>query len=100
MERYIIACRFNHAFVCRAWVSKAKAHRGRRYGIVKNWCALEQQAIAAVQEQAGGWPAHGFFSCPPDLAGLAVYRMRAMSRTRIKRIYGDIAASLAEYEAK
>lgn len=101
MERYIIACRFHHAFVCRAWVSKAKTRPGRRYGIVKNWRSLEAAAIAEVQQRAGGWPAQGCYSCSPDLAAQAVYIMRALfTRTQVKRSYAALDAHHAEIEAK
>ena len=100
MKRYIIACRFNHAFVCRAWVSKAKTRPGRRYGIVKNWSDLEAAAIAEVQQRAGGWPAQGFYPCSADLAGRAVYIMRGYPRTLVKRMIAGIEAHHAEIEAK
>ncbi len=92
MSEYIVACRFGHAFVCRTWLSKAKARPGRRYQIASNWRSLEAQAIKEVQEQAGGWPACGFFSCSPDLAGQTKRRMTRWPRTQVKRAMTELAA--------
>ncbi len=92
MNKYVVACRFGHAFVCRTWRSKAKARPGRRYQIASNWRTLEAQAIKEVQEQAGGWPACGFFSCSPDLACQAKRRVTLWTRTQAKRAMRELAA--------